>query len=419
MTYFFIHRLIQKLWILPTWVGIILTIGVIFEVLRTDERSDRILDNIYRNKRILSKLTTDNPVLSRNCSKKSLFSNLFNKKRFFGFLILTALVIPFSARAGIFAFMTDILIGPRSEASTKAETIQNMSLLEATGTNNPNASTSQIDTPVVDDSSFLAEAGPLGGVADIASSSAITSDQISLYTVRKGDTLSGIGDMFNVTINTILWANDLKRGAVVHEGDTLVILPISGLQYTVKKGDTLASIAKKYGGDKGGIMVFNNLDSEKLTVGQIVIIPDGDATVPAPVKKVIVDKNGKQTVVYQDSRPNYVGYYSWPVSGGRKSQGLHGSNGIDIAAPAGTPILAAADGIVILVREGGYNGGYGNYMVIKHPNGTQTLYAHALYLSVEMGQTVAKGQTIGAVGSTGRSTGNHLHFEVRGARNPF
>jgi murein DD-endopeptidase MepM/ murein hydrolase activator NlpD len=151
----------------------------------------------------------------------------------------------------------------------------------------------------------------------------------------------------------------------------------------------------------------------------VLVIPDGDAVAPAPVKKIVTDKNGKQTVVVQDSRPNYVGYYTRPVVGGRKSQGIHGSNGIDIAAPNGTPILAAAGGTVILAREGGYNGGYGNYMVIKHPNGTQTLYAHALYLSVEMGQTVAQGQTIGAVGSTGRSTGNHLHFEVRGAKNPF
>ena len=339
-----------------------------------------------------------------------------------GILVLLVLVIPFSARAGIFAIVANILsVGQLTETPIRAETIQNMSLLEATGSNNPNiGGNSQLDTPVVDDSSFLAEAGPLGGAADVASSSpSTTSDQISVYTVRKGDTLSGIGDMFNVTINTILWANNLKKGAVVHEGDTLVILPISGLQYTVKKGDTLASIVKKYGGDKGEIMVFNNLDSEKLTAGEVIVIPDGDAAAPAPVKKVVTDKNGKQTVVTQDPRPNYVGYYARPLVGGRKSQGLHGNNGVDIAAPAGTPILAAAGGTVILAREGGYNGGYGNYAVIKHPNGTQTLYAHALYLSVEMGQTVAQGQTIGAVGSTGRSTGNHLHFEVRGARNPF
>jgi LysM repeat protein len=334
-------------------------------------------------------------------------------------LIFLALIIPISARAGIFSLVANILTGSQPEIRSQSETIQNMALLEATGTGNPNAGNGQVDTQIVDNSSFLAESGPLGSAADMASTSLVTSDQISVYTVRSGDTLSGIGNMFNVTINTILWANNLKRGALVHEGDTLVILPISGVQYTVKKGDTLASIAKKYGGDKGEIMVFNNLDSEKLTVGQTIVIPDGEATVPSQTKQVIVNQGGKKIVVTQDSRPNYVGYYQRPISGGRKSQGLHGNNGIDIAAPAGTPILASASGVVILVREGGYNGGYGNYAVIKHPNGTQTLYAHASYLLVTMGQAVAQGQVIGGVGSTGRSTGSHLHFEIRGARNPF
>lgn len=108
-----------------------------------------------------------------------------------------------------------------------------------------------------------------------------------------------------------------------------------------------------------------------------------------------------------------------PLRGGVKSQGIHGYNGIDIAAPVGTPILASADGAVILARTSGYNGGYGLYVVIKHNNGTQTLYAHMSRVNVSVGQTVTQGEVIGAVGNTGRSTGPHIHFEVRGARNPF
>ncbi len=346
----------------------------------------------------------------------------FDKRFVWSFLFILVLIIPLSAKAGIFSFVTDILVGSTREvqASAKFETVQKMALLEASDANNPNAvGVGQFDTQIVDDTSLLAESGPLGSAADVASSSPATSDQISVYTVRAGDSLSSIAKMFNVTVNTVLWANNLKKGSAIHEGDTLVILPISGLQYTVKKGDTLDSIAKKYGGDKGEIMVFNNLETEKLNIGDVIVIPDGDVLTPAPTKPVVVTKGGKKTIVYQDTRPNYAGYYSWPVAGGHKSQGLHGNNGIDIAAPKGTPILAAAGGVVILVREGGYNGGYGNYAVIKHPNGTQTLYGHATSFSISTGETVSKGQTIGTIGSTGRSTGNHLHFEVRGARNPF
>ena len=102
-----------------------------------------------------------------------------------------------------------------------------------------------------------------------------------------------------------------------------------------------------------------------------------------------------------------------------KTQGLHGYNGVDIGAPNGTPIIAAAGGSVVVSRNSGWNGGYGNYIVIKHENGTQTLYAHMSEIVVVSGQSIVQGQVVGSVGSTGKSTGSHLHFEVRGAKNPF
>lgn len=108
-----------------------------------------------------------------------------------------------------------------------------------------------------------------------------------------------------------------------------------------------------------------------------------------------------------------------PAPAGRVSQGIHGWNGIDSAAPSGSPVLAAASGTVIISRMGGWNGGYGNYIVIDHGDGTQTLYAHLSADSVSVGQKVSRGQQIGAVGRTGKATGFHLHFEVRGAKNPF
>jgi murein DD-endopeptidase MepM/ murein hydrolase activator NlpD len=145
--------------------------------------------------------------------------------------------------------------------------------------------------------------------------------------------------------------------------------------------------------------------------GQIIIVPDGEISAPVGL--------AKNSVIRGSGGPELAGYYFRPVIGGRKSQGLHGYNGIDLATYSGSAVLSAAEGRVIIARFGGYNGGYGNYVVIDHPNGTQTLYAHLKEVTVSYGQEVARGQVIGTVGSTGKSTGPHLHFEVRGAKNPF
>jgi murein DD-endopeptidase MepM/ murein hydrolase activator NlpD len=102
-----------------------------------------------------------------------------------------------------------------------------------------------------------------------------------------------------------------------------------------------------------------------------------------------------------------------------KTQGIHGHNAVDLASSYGTNIMAAADGTVIVAKIGGWNGGYGNYVVINHPNGTQTLYAHMSSISVSVGQGVTQGESIGRMGETGDATGVHVHFEIRGAPNPF
>jgi murein DD-endopeptidase MepM/ murein hydrolase activator NlpD len=113
------------------------------------------------------------------------------------------------------------------------------------------------------------------------------------------------------------------------------------------------------------------------------------------------------------------GFFIWPVGGGVKTQGLHGYNGIDIGAPKGTPIYASAGGVVIVSRDSGWNGGYGEYVVIAHDNGVQTLYGHMSRVVAQAGTHVDQGDIIGYIGQTGKATGPHLHFEVRGAKNPF
>ncbi len=280
---------------------------------------------------------------------------------------------------------------------------------------NPNKGSGIVQTS--GNRALIAYNGPLGSAADIATSE--QSDRISVYEVHRGDTLSEIAKMFGVSINTIIWANNLKGVNDVHPGDTLIILPVSGVERVVVKGDTLKSLAKKYGADAGEIAQFNGLGpSDPLAIGSTIIIPGGELSLPTPVR------NAPSSVAKESLRGAggtvLPGYFGSPVLGALITQALHGWNGVDIGAARGTPVYAAADGIVIIARGGGgWNGGYGNYIVINHDNGSQTLYSHLRSVVIGFGQTVSRGQLIGYVGSTGRATGPHLHFEVRGAANPL
>ncbi len=256
-----------------------------------------------------------------------------------------------------------------------------------------------------DGSAIVGSRNPLGTLANPQH------DYILVYTVQPGDVPSVIAENFGISLNTLLWANNIRNPNLIKLGDKLVILPVSGIRYEVEKGDTLESIAKKFRGDATDIMNFNGLGvGEPLAVGTVVIIPDGEIT---PPPGVAVKNPG------YSSLPELRGYFLRPIIGGRKSRGLHGYNGVDLAQYCGAPVLSSAEGTVIITRYSGWNGGYGQYLVISHPNGTQTLYAHLSKIYTTVGQYVAQGSQVGIVGSTGNSTGCHVHFEVRGARNPF
>jgi murein DD-endopeptidase MepM/ murein hydrolase activator NlpD len=275
-----------------------------------------------------------------------------------------------------------------------------------------------------------------------------------LYTVKEGDTLSTIAAKFSITTNTILWANDLTRSSKIKVGQKLTILPVTGIQYVVKKGDTISTIAKKFDGDMEEILSYNDLeDAGKIKVGMELIIPNGEihvekkvASTPAkttpvttvktkdvetlPAKSEVVTISASvdmDDVINNGAVPavtvrgvNTNDYFTHPAPGSVQTQGKHGYNSVDFGAKTGTPVVAAADGVVIVEKGAGkWYGGYGNHIVIEHDNGTQTLYAHNSKNLVNVGDIVKQGQTIGLVGSTGRSTGSHLHFEVRGGINPW
>lgn len=289
------------------------------------------------------------------------------------------------------------------EAKTTSNS-QTMGLLEGYHNTNPMS----IGGPLVAivDGTALSAQNDSGAFAEEGQAG---SGQITTYVVRSGDTVGSIAEMFGVSANTIMWANDLKS-KTLRVGQELVILPITGVRHVVKSGDTLQSVAKKYKADLGDILSYNSIPSNaKLMVGDVIIVPDGTVNNVQP--SVSVSLSGGQTVS--------AGYYVRPIRGGVRSQGIHGYNGVDLAAPVGTPIMAAADGVVVIARASGYNGGYGLYVALKHANGTQTVYGHMSQVNVTVGQSVSQGEIIGAVGNTGRSTGPHVHFEIRGARNPF
>lgn len=281
---------------------------------------------------------------------------------------------------------------------------------------------------------------------------------ITNYVVKKGDTLSSIASQFSISTNTILWANDLTKKSLIHEGQKLTILPVSGVVYTVGKGDTLSGIAKRFDANFDEIISFNDLEDNKtIKPGMKLVIPNAEFPLEAPIKATkIVEKKetevkkavsapveakketptlvvgsvstkiettatdsdtGQKTII--EKEPVSKGYFSFPIPGAILTQGAHGYNGVDLGAPVGTPVLAAAGGKVIVAKGENYNGGYGHYVVIEHDNGTQTLYGHLSTVIVSEGDEVAQGDKIALSGNTGRSTGPHLHFEVRGGVNPW
>lgn len=240
------------------------------------------------------------------------------------------------------------------------------------------------------------------------------SREIQYYVVRPGDAAEKIAASFNINSDTLLAANGLTESSIIKPGQQLLVLPINGVRVKVGAKDTVETLAKKYSGDKMEIIAFNNLPLEgTLKANDFIIIPDGEMPpLPKAAPRYAVPAN-KYAV---SSIP--AGWLIIPTSGHDWGR-IHASNGVDIANVCGTPVYAAASGKVILSDGVGYNGGYGKYIKIQHTNGVVTLYGHSSKLLVDAGQQVSQGQLIMLMGTTGRSTGCHLHFEVRGASNPL
>lgn len=241
------------------------------------------------------------------------------------------------------------------------------------------------------------------------------------YIVKRGDTVASIAQMYNLSVKTILWANEMRNANMLKLGQTLVIPPSDGVIVTVRKGDTVESLAKKYSAHPGDIVDHNWLESPfTLAVGTELFIPSG--SVPTPPKPVVASApiSLKQSSIAYKSvpvDPNVGKFLGWPVGGPSKiSRGFYpGHYGIDIYPTGGQPnVVASASGTVISAGWGsGRYAGFGYYVHVDHGNGYTTLYAHMQQLYVGTGATVGKGQALGKIGQTGYAFGVHVHFELR------
>ncbi len=265
---------------------------------------------------------------------------------------------------------------------------------------------------LLQDNSLLAVSPPRAvGFQTLAALGRITlrgREDVQEHFVKEGESLGSIAEKFQISLETILWANNLENRAIIQPGQKLIIPPVTGVLHLVRSGDTVSQIAQIYGGEASEIISFNNLSGEAdIFIGRMLVIPDGRMPIVKTVRQGI---------------PLASSYFIMPLSGALVTQWLHWYNAIDFATGrCGDPVYAAAGGIV---QQTNYRGAYGYYVQILHPNGVATLYAHLSRIIVSPGQRVSQGQTIGHVGYTGHTipagpAGCHLHFEVRGARNPF
>ena len=239
--------------------------------------------------------------------------------------------------------------------------------------------------------------------------------EVITHIVSEGETFSSIAERYGLQVSTILWENKMTEKTPLKPGMELRILPVDGVRHQVQRGETIYSIAKKYGleGSQAQVIVdypfneFLNDETFELATGQFIVVPDGvmpEAAAPARPTSIIVktpDNPGATA----------TGTFIWPAAGMITQGYKFYHKAFDIANRAGGPILAADGGVVI--AAGWDASGYGNRVMVDHGNGYITLYGHLSVLQVSEGQRINRGDVMGQMGSTGRSTGTHLHFEVR------
>ena len=225
--------------------------------------------------------------------------------------------------------------------------------------------------------------------------------EVSTYVVQPGDTLSEIAERFDLEMDTLISFNQIEDVRRMQAGATYQIPNRDGLLYTVKPGDSLSEIAHEFGSSINAILDANDMQSQAIYEGQVIFVPGAEL-------------NETELLLILGE------LFAWPTQGrftsgfGMRDDPFTGlprfHNGIDLANRIGTTVRAAASGRVVHIES--QIGNYGRFVIVRHSNGFQTLYAHLQDFSVRNGETVARGEVLGTMGNTGRSTGPHLHFSV-------
>lgn len=354
--------------------------------------------------------------------KKPLFFNAsLTKASVFASIIVLIALNPSTARAGFFSDLVTKVFG--SEASNVeisapkdneiTHNSQNVPLLETSI--NPDLKSIEKAEPekvAIKEDSFLSNEGALGIDSELEKYASST--KITTYTVKKGDTIESIAKDLKISKEAIVASNaDLKKSDMIKIGQKLVIIGLKDDKTIVKKETKTEIIVSKK-----ETPVAKEEPVETPAVIETPVVQTPVVSTP-PVQP---EQKQEQSTETEKPEGTIDGGYIWPFPEGmgRVSQGRHADNAYDFSAPKGTPIYAVQSGTVLIARSSGYNGGFGLYVVINFDDGRQAIFGHMSKVLVTEGQTVKQGETIGLVGSTGKSTGPHVHIGFHGPMsNPY
>lgn len=343
---------------------------------------------------------------------------------------------PYMASAGFLSDIKDKVFGSDAPADTPAaiHNSQTMPLLESAL--DPDMNTVEEVSPVaiIGDEALAPNTSPLATSFDLEKNA--SSAKITVYTVKKGDTIKSIARKFKVSEDTIIYGNaDIKKADITKVGQTLVILPTKAIADKIDKVEKVDSEKKdkapvKKEEKKKVVLEDTTVEDTIPVVAPApkveevpVVAPTPVATpTPAPISAPAPTATPEPATPAGQPTGTITGGYIWPfpAGAGRVSQGLHADQAYDFAAPIGTPIYAVQSGTILIAHPTGYNGGYGKYVVMNFNDGRQAIFGHMSKVVAEQGAIVKQGDIIGYVGSTGKSTGPHVHIGFHGPLgNPY